>query len=157
MALFSDPKLRARQDTLNAQWNSLWAAYQACDTPSAAFPEFATDLNAWRSFYESESDWTDSSKRATDEYQSKAQEWQRRMSAWNCGQSGYADGGLPGVKDNPADEPGLLDDLGDNLKAPFAFIRNLTWGVLAVGALVILGIIWVLSRKSFSGAGVKVS
>lgn len=157
MALFSDPALRARQDQLNAQWNSLKAAYQACDTPSAAFPEFATDYRLWGEFYESGSDFLDSSKRATDSWQRKAQEWQNRMSAWNCGESGYSDGGLPGVKDPPPDEPDFLDKLADKAQDPFRFLRNVAWAGVALVFVIILGIIWLVSKKSVSGHGVRVS
>lgn len=115
MNFFSDPELRARQDVLNGQWNSLWGTYNAtCSNGLGnAFPEFATDYNNWQEFYDSGSDWTGASKHATDEWQTKAQEWAKRLKDYGCGDTQYKDLGIPGVKDIPPDKPGFLDNLLD--------------------------------------------
>lgn len=118
MNFFSDPELRARQDVLNAQWNSLWGTYQAtCSNGLGnAFPEFATNYSDWKEFYDSGSDWSGASKHSTDEWQTKAQEWASRLKDYGCGDSQYSDRGIPGVKDNPEDQPGLIDKLAGAAK-----------------------------------------
>lgn len=151
--IFSDPELRARQDVLDGQWNGLWGTYNAtCSNGLGnAFPEFATDYNAWKAFYSSESDYTTASKHTTDEWQSKAQEWSKRLKDYGCGDSSLGnDLGIPGVKDNPADQKGSLDELKDLALAPFNFVKNLTIGIGVVVVVIVLALIWFINRRDFS-------
>ncbi len=153
--LFSDPKLRARQDQLNAQWNSLLSVYQTCDnTPDSAFSEFATDLRAWRTFYDSEADWSSSSANATNEWQAKALEWTQRLSEWGC--TGNQDGeygtpnGIPGVKTPPPDSTSVLEDVKGLATgaADSIWSRLMTagWVVTGMFVLLIVGIIYLLTH-----------
>jgi len=152
--IFSDPKLRARQDQLNAQWISLWAAWQNCDnTPDSAFPEFVSDRNAWNEFYDSGSDWTADSNNATNVWQAKAKEWADKLGSWGC--SGNFDvtdvsspSGIPGVKEPPPDEQSALSKAGDAIsKVGGGFLGGLwssikTVGWVAVGLVVlVLGLV----------------
>lgn len=144
MNFFSDPELRARQDVLNAQWNSLWGTYNAtCSNGLGnAFPEFATDYQNWQEFYDSGSDWTGASKHATDEHQTKAQEWTKRLRDYGCGDSQYTDLGIPGVKDNPDDKPGIIDSLTDAAKTgAYAWVFTI---VLILGVVVF--VIYLISK-----------
>lgn len=143
--IFSDPKLRARQDQLAAQWNSLWAAYQQCDqTPDSSFAEFATDRRLWQEFYDSGSDWSSNSQNATNEWQAKAKEWADKLSGWGCmGNDSNPDlgySGIPGVKDPPPDDPGVLADLATAASAPvnglFDTLKTIGW--VTVGIIVII-------------------
>src|SRR5260221_10488487 len=117
---FVDEKLRARQDQLDAQWQALYNL--RCESlPTSASVEFDTDFNNWRVFYDSESDWSSGSKSATDEWQTKAKEWATRLATYGCGGSvqinnidvisATGDKGIPSIKNNPADDPSLLDTL----------------------------------------------
>lgn len=150
--IFSDPELRARQDILDAQWNGLWGTYNATCTNGLgnAFPEFATDYNGWKDFYGSESDYTTASKHTTDEWQSKAQEWSKRLADYGCGDKSYGDLGIPGVKDNPEDTKGALDELKDTVLAPFRFVEHLTIGIGLLIAAIVIGLIWFLNKRNFS-------
>ncbi len=168
MALFnviSDPALKARQDELDAQWSSLSALYSGCDqTPDNAFAEFSTDLRLWREFYASGSDWSASSKTATDTWQTKAQDWSRRLQGWGCYGTAGSDqldagsGAIPTVKDPPPDAPGLLD----NLKAldPLPEIEKWAEGVglivVGVVVLVIIAIVYITTKGHAKGYGVEV-
>jgi hypothetical protein len=142
---FSDPELRARQDVLNAQWNGLWGTYNAtCSNGLGnAFPEFATDKRNWDDFYGSESDWSSASKHATDEWQTKAQEWAKRLKDYGCGDNQYSDLGIPGVKDNPEDRPGVLDALETGVKTYVAGVGVVVLLVLAAA----LAAIYFLSKS----------
>lgn len=142
---FSDPELRARQDILNAQWGSLWGTYNAtCNNGLGnAFPEFATDYNNWNDFYASESDWSSASKHATDEWQTKAQEWAKRLSNYGCGDKQYSDLGIPGVKDNPEDRPGVIDQVIGAEKSYVAGVGVIA--IVLIGAA--LAAIYFLSKS----------
>ena len=168
--IFVDPTLRARQDTLNAQWLSLYALSQSCDgIPDSAWVEFINGKKAWDVFYESESDWTISSKKATDEFQSKAQEWAKRFAQYGCsGSIGSVGGedittdspdlGIPGVKDNPPDPESLfhqitggISSLESTIGAPF---KSLGIGIIIVLIVLLAGIGYILTRGKASGYGV---
>jgi hypothetical protein len=156
--VFSDPQLRARQDQLDAQWKSLKASYDACnDTPPTSFAEFATDFAGWTSFYDSESDWSSNAKKATDEWQTKAQEWAGKIAGW-CG--GGADSGIPTVKDPPPDEPGLVDQaLGvfDKTRdAVLAPVFKVGWVAVGIVAAVILAIVVIVTKGRAKGYGIEV-
>lgn len=150
MNFFSDPELRGRQEILDGQWNSLWGTYNAtCSNGLGnAFPEFATDYRNWKSFYDSGSDWTSASKHETDIWQTKAQEWAKRLRDYGCGDSQYSDLGIPGVKDPPEDRPGFIDDLKNA-----ADKAALTW--VAVVALLLGAVILVVYFISKSNIGLK--
>lgn len=152
MNFFSDPALRARQTQLDAQWSGLWGTYNStCDNGlGGAFPEFASDYNGWREFYASGSDYTGASKHATDEWQTKAQEWAKRLKDYGCGQKEFGDLGLPGVKDSPPDEPGWFDRLkGAAEEAALFSGLGLTVTLLILGATFI-GIVYYLSKSKVS-------
>ena len=151
MNFFSDPELRARQDTLNGQWNSLWGTYNStCSNGLGnAFPEFATDYRNWQEFYDSGSDWSGASKHATDEYQTKAQEWTKRLRDYGCGDSQYSDLGIPGVKDIPPDKPGFIDKLSDAAQTgAYAWVFT----VVLVLAFVLAAIYFLSKSKVAVGA-----
>ena len=160
--VFSDPVLKARQDTLDAQWKSLKALYDGCDqTPDSAFAEFVNDKRAWDEFYDSGSDWSDDSKHATDLYQRKAQEWSARLGSWGCfGTSGSdvlhpGSGAAPTIKDPPPDEPGFLDKVGDVGEGYISFLKGV--GYISA-AFIIAGVLFAfyLVYKGAEGWGVKV-
>ncbi len=156
--VFSDPKLRARQEQLDGQWNSLWATWQSCDgTPDSAFSEFASDRTNWKNFYDGESDWSADSKTATDEWQKKAQEWSGKLASW-CGAGAAA--GIPSVKDAPPDDPTLIDrtfsivrKAEDTVIAPFATIG---WVAVGFAVLMILAIVWIFTKGRAKGYGIEV-
>ncbi len=161
--IFSDPALKARQDQLDGQWNSLQALYSSCNnTPDASFAEFATDFRLWKEFYNSGSDWSADSKRATDEWQTKAQEWSRKLASWGCTgntqdangdpipQSG--DAGIPTVKDNPPDQPGLLDSLNPLPKLE-SWAETVGWVVVGLVVLAILAVVWISTKGHAKGPG----
>jgi hypothetical protein len=151
--IFSDSELRARQDVLDGQWNGLWGTYNATCTNGLgnAFPAFATDYNNWKTFYSSESDYTTASKHTTDQWQSKAQEWAQRLKDYGCGDSSLGnDLGIPGVKDNPADQEGTLDKLEKLALAPFNYIKNLTIGIGILVLIAVLALVYFINRRNFS-------
>ena len=121
MDIFVDPQLRARQDQLNAQWIALKSTVDNCQldpVSAAAFSQFYADFASWQSFYESGSDWTSSSKKATDDWQSKLQEYTKTVGGGFCSQSQAGDSSyIPGVKDPPPDEPGFIQSLADKAAA----------------------------------------
>ena len=162
--LFVDPSLRARQDQLNAQWNAMRASFSMCqNTPDASFAEFVTDYNAWKAFYDSESDWSSDSFNATNVWQTKAVQWSNNFNAWGC--TGNADdapptapSGIPDVAPAPADEQGVVGkaaaSFGDTVKNALAGVWN-TWkvvGWVAVGFAVLLlgGIIYLFTHTNVS-------
>lgn len=175
--VFVDPALRARQDTLNAQWISLYSLSQTCGAgsdaliPDSAWVEFVNDYKGWQDFYASESDWTISSKQATDTYQSKAQEWAKRLSNYGCGGTlGSVGGvniitdaedlGIPGVKDNPPDPTSLwsqitggITSLESSITAP---LKSFGIGVAILLIVLLAGIGYILTRGKASGYGVSV-
>ena len=173
MSLFpnivSNPALRARQDQLDGQWSSLNGIQQSCDQfPSQAWVEFSNDLRNWREFYDSGSDWSQSSEKATNEWQIKAQEWAARMAGSGCGGTagsvGGSDipaaGGIPGVKDPPPLSQGLLDEAAeafekgtDALQSPF---KTLGWVAVGIVVLILVAVIWVGTKGHASGWGVEV-
>jgi hypothetical protein len=174
MALFGllvDQKLRARQDLLDGQWKSLKAAFTTCgDTPDSWFAEFSTDFAAWSDFYASESDWSSGSKSATDEWQTKAQDWSNKLSTLGCTGNwdnintvsalGQTSSGIPTVKDPPPDDPGLLDSVLAGVHKVTDPVTNTaaTIGWVAVGLMIVIiaAIVWIITKGSVSGYGVKV-
>jgi hypothetical protein len=173
MSLFpnivSNPALRARQDQLDAQWSSLNGIQQNCsDLPSQAWVQFVNDLRNWREFYDSGSDWSQSSEQATNDWQIKAQEWTTRMAASGCGGTAGsvgdtyipAAGGIPTIKDPPPLSQGLLDEASDAFKkgtdaleSPF---KTLGWVAVGIVVLIIVAVIWISTRGHASGYGVDV-
>lgn len=168
--IFSDPALKARQDVLDAQWSSLNALFNTCDAmPSQSWVEFVNDLKSWRIFYDSGSDWSSSSEKATNEYQVKAQEWSQRLDAAGCrGSVGSVGGddipgsvsGIPGVKDPPPLTPGLLDEAAsafekgtDALSSPF---KTLGWVAVGIVVLIVVGLVVITTKGHASGYGVEV-
>jgi len=162
--VFSDPVLRQRQDELDAIWKSLNGLQNKCDNmPDTSWVEFVNDFKRWQDFYDSETDWSSDAKKATDEWQRKAKSWSDRLKSYGCrGTLGteaivspegdyqgsttiYApgDGGIPGVKDPPPDEKGLVDRIGD------AF-STVGWVATALTLMVIVGLfvlLFALVRK----------
>jgi len=169
--IFVDPALAQRQSLLDGQWSSLNALQQTCDNfPSQAWVEFSNDLRNWREFYESGSNWSQSSEKATNAWQSKAQEWTRRMASSGChGTIGSVGGndipssgdtGIPGVNDPPPLSDGLIDDalesfgkVKDTVLAP---IETVGWVVTGLIVLVVVGIIIIIVKGNASGYGVSV-
>lgn len=152
--VFSDPKLRARQDQLDAQWNSLWATWNACnDTPDSAFPEFATDRRLWKDFYDSETDWSASAKTATDEWQVKAASWASKLSGW-CG--GGSSSGIPTIGAAPPDDVTLVDRVLEAPKQAINLVATLSYVAVGFAVLVVLGIIYISTKGKVSGYGVTV-
>ena len=170
MALFGilvDSALKARQDQLDAQWSSVSALYSGCDqTPDSAFAEFATDLSAWRAFYASGSDWSADSKTATDEWQTKLQDWTNRLTGWGCyGTAGpdelaAGSGAIPTVKDPPPDAPGIVDSVLATLKktenAALSPFSTIGWVAVGIVVLVVLAIVWITTKGRAKGYGVEV-
>jgi len=165
--VFVDPALRARQDKLNSVWQSMNNLKQGCDgLPDSAWLEFVTDYKAWGEFYDSGSDWSSSSKTATDEWQVKAQSWTKRLADYGCrGSLGVditldnfgnptgrsevytpaADQGIPGVKDPPPDPQGPIDKIE-------GWIATVGWVVAGLVVLLIAGLVYVLSRPTLHRA-----
>lgn len=167
--VFSDAKLRARQDQLDGAWQALYNL--RCDgLPASTEVEFTSDFENWRAFYDSESDWSQDSKRATDEWQTKAQDWTKRFAALGCGGGVLVDGinvisstgdkGIPTIKDNPADDKTLFEQAQDAASALTKPARDAAstvgWVVVGVVVLVIVALAYVLTRGKASGFGVKV-
>jgi hypothetical protein len=165
--VFSDPKLRARQTQLDAQWNSLWALWQGCDaTVDSSFSEFSTDRAGWIDFYGSESDWSADAKTATDEWQTKAQSWATRLSGWGCYGTVGPDSaspnasGVPSIKDPPPDDPTIFDR-GLNLFAKardevLAPVATVGWVAVGIVGAVILAIIVLATKGRAKGYGIEV-
>jgi hypothetical protein len=151
--VFSDPVLRARQDQLDAQWSSLNALQNQCgDVPDTAWVEFVNDLRKWRTFYESESDWSADSNNATNSWQAKAQEWANRLSTYGCAgglgsvggitiQTDVGDLGIPGVKDAPANESSWLGKAGDLAKSAVTGVYDDVTGAISWTSYAIIGLI----------------
>lgn len=156
--IISDPKLRTRQDQLDAQWSSLWAVYQGCDnTPDSSFSNFATDLRNWRVFYNGGSDWSSSSENATNEWQSKAQEWSNKLNTWGCTGNQSADdlpNGLPTVKDPPPDVKSILENAKDAISHEtdsfFSTLATMGWVAVGLAVLVVLAIVYLLTHAKVS-------
>jgi hypothetical protein len=150
--IFSDPKLRTRQDQLDGQWYSLLQVVQFCDNvPDSSFSNFTSDLRAWQAFYESGSDWSSSSENATNDWQAKALEWSKQLNAWGCtgniSGSDSTQSGIPGVKTPPPDQGDFLDKavdaakgLADKATGPLDAIWNriATVGWVALGLIVLI-------------------
>jgi len=165
--VFVDEKLAQRQQILNAQWDSLDTLQQNCKSvPASSWSEFQNNLRDWRSFFNSGSDWSSSSKTATDEWQLKAAEWAKRFDSFGCsGVRGEfifdsGDRGIPGVKDPPPDDPGILDGVlsaydktSSALLAPLA-----TAGWVAVGLVVVViaAVVWIATKGKGSAGPVSV-
>jgi len=169
--IFSDTKLRARQGQLDGQWKALRAAFGACNnTPDSSFVEFTNDFENWSAFYDSESDWSSGSKSATDEWQTKAQDWSRRLTSWGCNgnwdslnvvsATGDTSNGIPSIKDPPPDDPGIVDSVLGVVHKVADPVANTaaTIGWVAVGLiiLIIAAIVWTVTHGQVSGYGVKV-
>lgn len=165
--VFSDPALKARQDVLQGQWRALHELSQSCDgLTSESWYQLETDWLNWGTFYDSGSDWSSSSEKATNEWQRKAQEWSARLNSAGCHGSVIADDinpvdtGIPGVKDPPPLTPGLLDEASvafekgtDALASPF---KTLGWVAVGVVVLIIVGIVVITTQGHASGYGVSV-
>jgi hypothetical protein len=174
--MFVDPALRTRQDLLNGQWISISASIKRCDNfPTTEWISFSNDFRNWTTFYDSESDYTSSSKHATDDWQTKLQYWSGELSRW-CSANINSDGNavdssnpdyvyVPGVKDPPPDPQGsgILDELKKDVAAPFQWAEGLVLkigiGVAVLVVIVIIGIIYALSKSNLkaSARGVEVS
>jgi len=151
--VFSDPKLRARQDQLDAQWSSLNALQNTCDgVPDSSWVEFVNDLKAWRVFYESESDWSANSANATNEWQSKAQDWANRLGSYGCAgglgsvagiiiQAAEGDTGIPGVKAPPAAETSWLGQAGALVTGAVSAVYDDAKGAISWYSYAIIGLI----------------
>jgi hypothetical protein len=159
--VFSDPALRARQDQLNSQWVGLNDTIGSCGLTASsapAFQQFYADFAAWQEFYGSGSDYTTASKHATDEWQDKLKEYTRTLLPY-CSIASPDAGGdayIPGVKDNPADEPSLLDKLGDEAGKPFLWVEDVALKVgigLIIVVVLILGTLVYVSTKGKVKAG----
>jgi len=166
--IFVDESLAARQAQLDGQWSSLNALQQTCDNfPSQAWVEFNNDLRNWREFYGSGSNWSQSSEKATNSWQGKAQEWAARMAASGCRGSvgsvggddipSVGDAGIPGVKDAPPLSAGIIDEalegfgkVKDSVLAP---IETVGWVVTGLIVLVLVGIIVIAVRGNVNVAG----
>lgn len=169
--VFSDPKLAARQAQLDSQWRSLNALVNTCNNvPSSSWVEFVADFKSWTEFFQSGSDWSASSKAATDEWQSKAQTWVDRISSYGCaGTLGSVDGinvvsavgdaGVPTIKDPPPNDPTFLDEVtatvGKVTEPIWSRIGTVGWVAAGLIVLIILGLVWVLTKGKASGYGVK--
>ncbi len=150
--LFSDPALASRQAQLNSQWYALNQTIDECSlTASSApfFSNFYSDYAEWQTFFASGSDWSSSSKHATDEWQTKLQDYTKQVAAY-CGQSSADAGGaayIPGVKDNPADELGIWEGIKSDVTAPFTFASSLVTKIGIIAAVVVgailVAVIWV--------------
>lgn len=168
---FSDPALRARQDVLDAQWNSLRAAYSVCDnTPDSSFSEFTTDYNSWKRFYDSESDWSSNSNNATNVWQTTAKSWSDRLTSWGCsGTATLSVGsvgsdtpdptqGIPGIKAAPPDTTNFLtqakDAIGSAGQGLWSDISTVGYLILAVVVLIVFGLVYILTHAKLSGPGI---
>jgi|SRR5882672_2669530 len=156
--LWSDPQTRARQDQLNAQWNALWGVWQNCDnTPDSAFAEFATDLKAWREFYNSASDFSAASINATNSWQQKAKDWSDKLTGWGCTGNQSSDdlpSGIPGVKAPPPDEQSLLSKatsgVGNSVSSFLSTLTTIGWVAVGIVVFLVLGIIYTLTHVKVS-------
>jgi len=165
--VFSDPALKARQDVLHGQWTSLHELSQSCDgLTTESWYQLETDWLNWKDFYDSGSDWSSSSEKATNEWQNKAKEWADRLNRAGCRGSTVAsditpvDTGIPGVKDPPPLTPGLLDEAAaafkkgtDALSSPF---KTLGWVAVGVVVLILVSIVVITTKGHASGYGVQV-
>jgi len=169
--IFSDPALATRQAQLDGQWKSLKAVIGTCNSfPSQAWVEFTNDFTNWSEFYDSGSDWSQSSEKATNEWQTKAQEWATRVASAGCAGTagsvggdyvpGIGDSGIPGVKDPPPLSESLLDSAvgafekgTDALSSPF---KTLGWVAVGVIAAILITVIWITTKGQASGYGVSV-
>lgn len=161
--VFSDSKLRARQDTLDAQWNALRATFNTCNnTPDAAFPEFSTDYKNWSAFYASESDWSADSNNATNVWQATAKDWADKMGMWGC--TGNFDSviqqgpsGIPGVKVPPPDQAGFISDISSGVKNTVSdFWNSLTtmgWVLAGVVVIMVIGLVYMVVHVNPATAG----
>ncbi len=168
--IFQDPALVQRQDALNAQWLSLNNVKTGCDgLPDSAWLEFVNDYKAWQQFYDSGSNWSADSKKATDGWQLKAQEWSKRLPGYGCAgslgvitttdqfgnptgrQDVYATGdqGIPGVKDPPPDEKGAIEKISDSVGGA---VKAVGIFVALVVLLVVGGLIYILTRPTLHAA-----
>jgi hypothetical protein len=150
--LLSDPELAARQSQLNSQWYALNQTLDECSlTASSApfFSQFYADYDQWKDFFASGSDWSSGSKHATDDWQTKLKDYTQKVNAY-CGQSSADAGGaayIPGIKDNPPDAPGLLDELKGDVAAPFNWISDTATKIGIVAAVVLgallVAVVWI--------------
>jgi hypothetical protein len=164
--IFQDPVLVQRQAELNATWLSLNNVKTGCNgLPDSAWLEFVNDYKGWQEFFDSGSDWSSDSKKATDGWQIKAQDWSKRLSSYGCAgslgvvtttdgfgnptgrETVYAGGdqGIPGVKDPPPDQQGITDKIG-------GAIATAGWVAAGLVALIIIGIFYVATRPTLHSA-----
>jgi hypothetical protein len=165
--IFSDPALKARQDVLHAQWTSIHKLSLSCEgLTTESWHQLETDWLNWKEFYESGSDWSSSSEKATNEWQVKAQEWTARLNSAGCRGSTVGDDivtpdtGIPGVKDPPPLTPDFLDEVTDGFTqitdAATSPFKTLGWVATGIVVLIIVGLVIVLTKGKASGYGVKV-
>lgn len=169
--IFTDPQLKARQDVLAAQWNSLKAAYSVCDnTPDSSFSEFTTDYNNWTTFYKSGTDWSSDANNATNVWQATAKSWSDRLNQWGCNGTAALSpgsvgsdqpdptGGIPGIKTPPPDTKSIIqqakDALGNASQGLWSDISFIGYMILGVVVLIVFGLIYVLTHVKASAPGV---
>jgi hypothetical protein len=169
---FSDPALKARQDQLDADWNSAWAVVQTCDNvPASSFSGFSTDRINWKQFYDSGSDWSSDSNNATNEWQARLKTWTDQFRQWGCtgnfsltpGTVGADDptpenNGIPAVKTPPPDTKSILEQAKDAVgkagQGLWSDISFIGYAILATVLLVVFGLIYVLTHAKVSAPGV---
>ena len=165
---FTDPALKARQDQLDADWNSAWAVVQTCDgVPASSFSGFATDRNNWKVFYGSGTDWSSDAFNATNEWQTRLKTWTDQFNQWGCtgnfsltpGTVGADDpmpenNGVPAIKTAPPDKPSVWQEakeaIGEAGNGLWSDITTIGWVILGVVVLIILGLVYVLPRVKLS-------
>lgn len=165
--IFTDPALKARQDVLAAQWNSLRAAFSVCDnTPDSSFSEFQTDYTNWTTFYNSGTDWSSDANNATNTWQTTAKSWADRLNQWGCNGTATLSpgsvgsdqpdptGGIPGIKTAPPDTTSLLEQaknaIGNAGNGLWSDITTIGWAILGVLVLIVFGLIYVLTHVKIS-------
>lgn len=165
---FSDPALKARQDQLDADWNSAWAVVQTCDgVPASTFSGFSTDRANWKTFYDSGSDWSSDSYNATNEWQARLKTYTDQFKQWGCtgsfaltpGTVGADDptpenNGVPGIKAPPPDQQSFFsqakDAIGNAEQGLWSSITTVGWVILGVVVLLIFGLVYVLTHVKVS-------
>lgn len=170
--VFQDPVLVQRQAVLDGQFKSLNAIVGTCDNvPSSTWVEWTNDYKNWSEFFDSGSNWSMSSKRATDEWQEKLQLWSNRMASYGCGGTlGSVDGinvvsatgdkGIPTVKDAPPNDPTFIDEAlatVHKVTDPVtSTIKTSIWLGAGVVLFIVVAIAYILTRGKASGYGLKV-
>ena len=162
--LVSDPVLRQRQESLNAQWFALNQTIDSCALTASsapAFSQFYADYDAWKSFFESGWDWSSDSANATNRYQSKLQEYTTLAKQYCVAASGAEPAYIPGVKDPPKDDKSLFEkgtELAETfVETPAKIAEYLGIATVVVVAAILFTIIYVSTKGSFSAGAHGVS